>query len=140
MDIFSCQEAFGASDITTEGMRAALEEWFSLYYRDKVEDQEDPCQRVAYTVVNKLVRTVFAEYAAAGETPVTQQVLQALEDCREQAVALALVGGECYLKPCLEEDRFREYPLSEHRVGHLISVSPPKDPWYKDAADFLKHQ
>ena len=64
MDIYSCQEAFGVSDKTTAAMRSAIENWFDLYYRDTPENGEDPCQRIAYTVVNKLVRTVFGEYAA----------------------------------------------------------------------------
>ena len=116
MDIYNCQEAFGASDKTTKAMQAAIAQWFSLYYRDVVEDGEDPCQRIAYTVVSKLVRSVFAEYAAVGEGAFTQQVLQALDAVREQAVALALVGGECYLKPWLEGDRFAFTLIPRDRV------------------------
>ena len=116
MDIYSCQEAFGVSDKTTKAMRAAIEEWFSLYYRDAVEDGEDPCQRIAYTVVSKLVRSVFAEYAAVGESGFTRQVLQALDDCREQAVAQALVGGECYIKPWVTGDRFAFTVIPRNQV------------------------
>lgn len=106
MDIYSCQEAFGVSDKTTKAMRTAIEEWFSLYYRDTPEDGENPCQRIAYTVVNKLVHTVFAEYTADADNDFARQVLQALDHCRQQAVALALVGGECYLKPWMEGGKF----------------------------------
>lgn len=116
MDIYSCQEAFGASDTTTEAMLSAIGEWFSLYYRNTAENGEDPCQRIAYTVVSKLVRAVFAEYAAAGETALTGQVLQALDTVRKQAVALALVGGECYLKPCLENGQFSFTVIPRNRV------------------------
>lgn len=106
MDIYSCQEAFGASDKTSEAMRTAVDKWFSLYYRDAVENGEDPCQRIAYTVVSKLVRTVFGEYTVSGENDFTRQIIDALDAVREQAVALALVGGECYLKPWVDADRF----------------------------------
>lgn len=116
MDIYSCQEAFGVSDKTTKAMRSAIEEWFSLYYRSGVEDGEDPCQRIAYTVVSKLVRSVFAEYAAVGESEFTRQVIDALDNCREQAVAQALVGGECYLKPWVAANRFAFTVIPRNQV------------------------
>ena len=99
MDILNCQEAFGAWDMTTKAMRTALKEWFELYYRDTESDGEDPCQRIAYTVVSKLVRTAFAEYKAQSDDPFVRQVLTALDEYKEQAVQLALVGGESYIKP-----------------------------------------
>ena len=83
MDIYSCQEAFGASDKTTDAMRSAAQSWFDLYYRDSAQE-EDPCQRIAYTVVSKLVRTVFGEYAFSGENDFTRQVLEALDEIREK--------------------------------------------------------
>ena len=107
MDIYSCQEAFGASDKTTKAMRDAISDWFTLYYRSDAQNGEDPCQRIAYTVVSKLVRAVFGEYAATGGNEFLQGVLQALYGVRQQAVMLALVGGECYLKPWPEGESFR---------------------------------
>ena len=107
MDIYSCQEAFGASDKTSEAMKKAIEEWFSLYYRDKVDSGEDPCQRIAYTLVSKLVRGMFSEYNAAADSPFLRQMLASLDTVRARAVQLALVGGESYLKPWLEGDRLR---------------------------------
>jgi A118 family predicted phage portal protein len=107
MDIYSCQEAFGAFDKTSEAMQRAIAEWFSLYYRDKVEDGEDPCQRIAYTLVSKLVRGMFGEYNAATDSPFLQQMLRALDAVRSRAAQLALVGGESYLKPWLEGDQLR---------------------------------
>lgn len=116
MDIYSCQEAFGVSDKTTTAMQAAIEEWFSLYYRSAVENGEDPCQRIAYTVVNKLVRGVFAEYVAAGQNDFTRQVIEALETVREQAVSQALVGGECYLKPWVEDQQIGFTIIPRNRI------------------------
>ena len=116
MKIASYQEAFGASDKTTKAMAAAVEEWFDLYYRDSAQDGEDPCQRIAYTVVNKLVRTVFAEYDAGSDHPFTAGILQALDAQKELAVQLALVGGECYVKPWLSGSDFRFTLIPRDRV------------------------
>ncbi len=116
MDIYSCQEAFGAADKTGAAMRKALEEWLELYYRDTAADGEDPCQRIAYTVVSKLVRTVFAEYAVAADDPFTRQVVQALGCRKELAVQLALVGGACYLKPWVRGQGFGFTLIPRERI------------------------
>lgn len=100
MNIYNYQEAFGAWDKTTQAMRKAIREWFSLYYGAEATAQADPCQRVAYTVVNKLVKTVFAEYASKTKDPQLKQILTSLEEQKQAAMQLALVGGECYIKPC----------------------------------------
>lgn len=102
MNIFNCQEAFGASDKTTQAMGQAIREWFELYYRSTPEQGEDPCQRIAYTAVSKVVRTAFGEYGTAAEEPFVRQVLDALNGKKETAMQLALVGGEVYLKPCIQ--------------------------------------
>lgn len=124
MDIFNCQEAFGAWDKTSLPMRAALREWFALYYRDKPDGREDPCQRIACTVVGKLVRAVFAEYSAHAEDPFVRQVLRALEAHKETAVQLALVGGECYIKPWLAGKSFDFTLIPRNRV--LIFARDPR--------------
>ena len=93
MDILNCQEAFGAQDKTTKAMQKAVQEWFDLYYRDTEEKGEDPCQRIAFTVVSKVVRTAFAEYQNRSADPVVRQLMNQLDKQKEQAVQLALVGG-----------------------------------------------
>ncbi len=97
MAIYNYAEAFGAADKTSKAMAGAIKDWFRLYYGDS---RGDPCQRVAYTVVSKLVRTVFGEYQAVAQNDFSRQVLKALNETARQAVELTLVGGECYLKPC----------------------------------------
>lgn len=123
MDIFSCQEAFGAADKTTAAMRQALSQWQELYYRDTAADGEDPCQRIAYTVVSKLVRTVFSEYIASGDTLFARQVLEALDKQKETAVQLALVGGACYLKPWIREQAIGFTLIPRERI--LIFARDP---------------
>lgn len=79
-------------------MRQAITDWYELYYGTAAAGR-DPCQRIAYTVVSKLVRTVFGEYAVSATQPLTRALLAELNKHKEQAVAQALVGGECWLKP-----------------------------------------
>ena len=99
MAIYGYEEAFGSPDQTSRKMRKAIDQWFSLYYGDTAGENSDPCQRVAYTVVNKLVRTVFGEYQAASTEEFTRQLLEELNQKARQAMELSLVGGECYIKP-----------------------------------------
>lgn len=101
MSIYGYESAFGAWDQTSQPMRKAIENWFSLYYGKEGTDR-DPSQRIAYTVVTKLVRTIFGEYKASGKDGVSQQVLDALSKVAKQAVQLALIGGECYIKPYVQ--------------------------------------
>lgn len=106
MSIYDLEAAFGAADKTSRAMRRAIDQWFSLYYGNPEDSQADPCQRIAYTVVNKLIRNVFAEYKVSARTQADCLVLEGLEPVARQAMQLALVGGECYLKPCPEEAGF----------------------------------
>ena len=100
MGIYQYEAAFGAADKTSRAMRKAIDEWFRLYYRGDADKEQDPCQRIAYTVVNKLTKTVFGEYTAKAEDPVVRGYLHALDQKKKEALQLALMGGECYLKPC----------------------------------------
>ncbi len=101
MELLDHQQAFSAWDKTSGPMRRAIKNWFALYY-----GKGDESQRIAYTVVNKLCRGVFAEYAATGQTPFENGVLSALNRVSREAVQLALAGGECYIKPCPDGERF----------------------------------
>lgn len=100
MSIYRYEEAFGAWDKTSRAMRRAIGEWFSLFYGDGTDESRDCCQRIAYSVVTKLAKTVFGEYHAAAKEPFVQAVLQQMDESRKAAVQLAMIGGECYMKPC----------------------------------------
>ena len=100
MNLYSYQEAFGASDKTSRAMRQALKRWQALYYERAATDREDPCQRIAYTVVSKITKGVFSEYQTGCDDPVLERWLRALEEKKKEAVQLALTAGECYIKPC----------------------------------------
>lgn len=105
MNIYDYQQAFQAADKTSKAMKNAIAEWFDTYY-GKGENQQDPCQRLGYTIVNKLLRAVFGEYQTYIDDKAALQALRALEDRKKEALQLALVGGECYIKPYVTAEGF----------------------------------
>lgn len=96
---YSMEEAFGAKDCTSEAMRSAIAEWFRLYYEREATKDSDPCQRIAYTVVNKLTKTCFGEYQANSDDEFVQSVLEALGVKKRKAMQMLMAGGETFLKP-----------------------------------------
>ena len=100
-------EAFQAADTTSKPMRQAIQEWFDLYFQDKPTGKEDPCQRIPYTIVNKLTKTVFSEYTATTQNEFAKAVLSALDSRSNTAMQMALIGGECALKPVPDAEGFR---------------------------------
>lgn len=96
---YSYEDAFRMKDCTSQEMRRAVSEWFRLYYEREANEDSDPCQRLAFTIVRKITKTVFGEYSTSSEDTFVQSVLAALADCRKNAMQLALVGGEAWLKP-----------------------------------------
>ena len=106
MSIYRYEEAFGAADKTTAAMRSAREKWKKLYYEALPTAASDPCQRIGYTIVSKVVNAMFGEYRAEGKDPAVAAVLTALDIKKKQAMQLLLSGGECYIKPCPVEGGF----------------------------------
>lgn len=103
---YDYEDAFRARDITSAEMREAIAEWFTLYYNQAKTATEDPCQRIAYTVVRKLDKTTFGEYKAASSDKFAQKVLDALDAEKSRAMQLALIGGEALIKPWPTADGF----------------------------------
>lgn len=91
--------AFQANDVTSDAMRKAITEWFDLYYHDTPTETHDPCQRIPYTIVSKLTRAVFSEYTETTQDKFAREILHALAAKKDEAMQLALIGGECLLKP-----------------------------------------
>ena len=106
MSIYNYEQAFGAWDKTSVPMRRAIDRWFAMYYDGSASQTADTCQRIPYTVVNKLVKAVFGEYQAASPTAFGQAILKGLDEKKRLALQLALVGGSCYIKPCPMEAGF----------------------------------
>lgn len=99
----SFEQALGAKDITTAPMREAVKQWFALYYDGVVDaKEEDGCQRLPVTIVNKLVKTTFAEYEAkvnGGKDDSVKALLHVADSIKKQAMQTCLIGGECFIKP-----------------------------------------
>lgn len=96
---YGYEDAFGATDCTSLDMKTAIDEWFKLFYRTKPEDGEDPCQRIPYTVVNKITKTMFGEYQAVTDDDFASSILEGLSKIHRRAMHSALVGGLAYIKP-----------------------------------------
>lgn len=104
---YNIEEAFGAKDCTTAQMRKAILDWFDLYYQQEAAKDRDPCQRIAYTIVNKLTRTCFGEYQATGKDEFARGILRELEKVRKTAMQTTLTGGEAFLKPVFTPEGIR---------------------------------
>jgi len=96
---YSYEDGFGAKDCTSQAMREAVKEWFRLYYHRAAAEESDPCQQIAYTIVNKLAKTAFGEYKAVSGDSFAQGVLDGLDRAKKKAMQLTLIGGEAWLKP-----------------------------------------
>lgn len=87
-------------------MKTAIALWFDLYFSDNQTTDEDRSQRLPYVVVNKLYKASFGEYKTIvdgkGEKAVfMSDTLLRLNKVRKKAMQLALVGGECMIKPII---------------------------------------
>ena len=98
------EEAFRAKDCATSDMQSAIRQWFALYYDREPTKDSDPCQRIAYTIVNKLTKTCFGEYTAASKDEYAQSVIDALNDSKREAMQMLLAGGEDFIKPVPTRD------------------------------------
>jgi len=100
---YNFEQAFGVNDITSKRMKAAINDWYGLYYRQDADKEEDPCQRIPVAIVSKLTKTAFSEYSATtakdSGNEYVEQILAALDSARKKAVQQALIGGLCFLKP-----------------------------------------
>lgn len=108
--------AFQASDVTTDEMRAAVKDWFRLYYQQNADDVEDPCQQIPYTIVRKLTKTVFSEYSATSQDKFVAELLDALKLCAPQAMQMTLIGGESLLKPIFTKKGVQFLVLPRHSI------------------------
>ena len=104
--IYNFEQAFGAKDITTADMQAAIDEWFRLYYNDKPTAEEDPSQRLPVVIVSKLYKTMFSEYTADGngaKKAYINEILSSLNGVRKKATQQMLIGGQCFIKPLITQ-------------------------------------
>ena len=103
-NITSLKEVFHVEDVTSDAMKEAIKDWRDLYYGTPYEGEDDN-QRLAFTIVRKLTKNVFAEYEAKGKSDYETAVLEALARVRKKATQLMFIGGEILLKPLIFGDR-----------------------------------
>lgn len=126
------QSAFQADDITTDGMKLAIKDWYSLYYQTEPEKGEDPCQQIPYTIVRKLTKTAFSEYHASSrsESEFVQKVLDELDKKKNSVMQKTLIGGCCFIKPTPTKEGFRFSIVDRGNIlvfgrdsdGHMIDI------------------
>lgn len=123
------EEAFRARDCTSDKMQAAIDDWFNLFYLTHPVKGEDPCQRIPYTVVNKITKTALAEYKATSKDEFATSVLESLHMKRKEAIQAALIGGEAFLKPIITPNglRFTVIPRINYAVFGRDAEGNPDD-------------
>ena len=62
--VISTDECFGQPDVTSQEMRDAINAWRDTYLKREGDKASDPCMRMAYVIVHKLQKGVFAEYSS----------------------------------------------------------------------------
>lgn len=98
-------QAAGLKDTSTAAMRAAVREWFELFFLREPKGEEDPSQRLPYTIINKLTKACFAEYDSrfteqnTGKTAWLDSQRSLIDDTQGSVLQWTMVGGECFLKP-----------------------------------------
>ena len=132
--IHSIEEVFRQKDLTSAEMRTAILSWYKAYFGAEPDEKADPCQRLPVMIVNKLYKTVFSEYTATvsgAQAAVLQSLVHRLDSCRKRAMQMALIGGECLVKPVIRADRAMDFVLIDRRAftpfgrdsrGRLTSV------------------
>lgn len=110
------EAAFRAVDITSAEMKTAIQTWHDLYFQAVSNEETDSCQKIPYTVVRKLTKTVFSEYTSSSKDEFVSGVLDALNKKKEHALQMALIGGESGLKPVPTNKGFRFSVVSRPNV------------------------
>lgn len=103
---YGYEDAFKAVDCSSSDMKKAIDLWFRLFYDNTRNDDYDTCQRIPYTVVNKITKTAFGEYQATGADDFAQSVIDSLNIHSMKMMQDALIGGVAYIKPFPMGDRF----------------------------------
>lgn len=93
------EDAFKAKDITSSLMKSAITEWYHLFYDAKPDKMGDPAQRIPYTIVSKLSKTMFSEYEATSTDPFISGCLDNLKNRQALAAQRFISFGEAFIKP-----------------------------------------
>ena len=133
--IISTDECFGQPDVTSQEMRTAINAWRDTYLKREGDKASDPCMRMAYVIVHKLQKGVFAEYSSdildkekTAKGKWMDRNLSQLDLIRDSILQWMLIGGECWVKPIPRpgpDGSTIFAPLLVHRTDAVILAREP---------------
>lgn len=125
-------QAAGLKDTSTAAMRAAVREWFELFFmREAVKGKdEDPAQRIPYTITNKLTKACFAEYDSGftengtGKTAWMDGQRSLIDAEKQDVLQWVMVGGEGFLKPAPDGTGRLAYHVVRRDCYNVLARGP----------------
>ena len=133
--VISTDECFGQPDVTSQEMRTAINAWRDTYLKREGDKTSDPCMRMAYVIVHKLQKGVFAEYSSdildkekTAKGKWMNRNLSQLDLIRDSILQWMLIGGECWVKPIPRpgpDGSTIFAPLLVHRTDAVILAREP---------------
>lgn len=133
--VISTDECFGRPDVTSQEMRDAINAWRDTYLKREGDKASDPCMRMAYVIVHKLQKGVFAEYSSdildkekTAKGKWMDRNLSQLDLIRDSILQWMLIGGECWVKPVPRpgpDGSTIFAPLLVHRTDAVILAREP---------------
>lgn len=133
--VISTDECFGQPDVTSQEMRDAINAWRDTYLKREGDKASDPCMRMAYVIVHKLQKGVFAEYSSdildkekTAKGKWMDRNLSQLDLIRDSILQWMLIGGECWVKPVPRpgpDGSTIFAPLLVHRTDAVILAREP---------------
>lgn len=91
----------GTQETTSREMRAAMEDWASLYYGYGLPKEESGLMRLPVLIVSKLNKAIFGEYEAQAEAgqAFAEECKKAIDAASGRAMQHAEISGASWLKP-----------------------------------------
>mgnify|MGYP001755874046 CR=1 FL=1 len=133
--VISTDECFGQPDVTSREMLDAIRAWQDTYLKREGDKTSDPCMRMAYVIVHKLQKGVFAEYCSdildkekTAKGKWMDRNLSQLDLIRDSILQWMLIGGECWVKPVPRpgpDGSTIFAPLLVHRTDAVILAREP---------------
>lgn len=125
-------QAAGLKDTCTAAMQAAVREWFELFFmREAVKGkEEDPAQRIPYTITNKLTKACFAEYDSSftengtGKTAWLDGQRSLIDAEKQDVLQWVMVGGEGFLKPAPDGTGRLAYHVVRRDCYNVLARGP----------------
>ena len=125
-------QAAGLKDNSTAAMQAAVREWFELFFmREAVKGkEEDPAQRIPYTITNKLTKACFAEYDSSftengtGKTAWLDGQRSLIDAEKQDVLQWVMVGGEGFLKPAPDGTGRLAYHVVRRDCYNVLARGP----------------